>query len=154
MLIGFLHLHNFLRWVVLILAVASVIYYGIGYFTKKDFSKTDDRLGLFYLIFMDIQLLLGVALFFVGSAFSNLTSDPSFAMKTPAIRFFSVEHGMGMLIAILLVHIGRNKVKSEADDTSKFRKGFIYFGISLLIMLAMIPWPFREGIGRAIFPGM
>ncbi|CAN0486723.1 unnamed protein product, partial [Laminaria digitata] len=34
----------------------------------------------------------------------------------------------------------------------KFKVAAIGFTFGLLIMLAAIPWPFREGIGRALFP--
>ena len=38
-------------------------------------------------------------------------------------------------------------------DTQKHKRGLIFFGIAILIILAMIPWPFRQpGIGREWFP--
>ena len=151
---GMIHLHNFMRWVVLILAVLAVVKYLIGMLTKKDFSKSDDTVGLIYMIVMDIQLLVGLYLYATSSALQNLMADFGATMKAPIDRFFAVEHLVGMLLAIILVHIGRSRVKKYSESSRKYRIGFIFYLVALLIMLAMIPWPFREGIGKPWFPGM
>ncbi len=76
------------------------------------------------------------------------------AMKDKVARFFVVEHTIGMLLAIILVHIMYASVKKNIDDTAKFKKLFWYSLISFIIILASIPWPFRELISRPWFPGM
>jgi uncharacterized membrane protein YphA (DoxX/SURF4 family) len=74
-------------------------------------------------------------------------------MKDPAERFFAVEHALMMIIAWLLVHVGRSMVKRSDTDTKKHMRTLIYFGLALLLILAMIPWPFRQtGIARQLFP--
>ena len=58
-----------------------------------------------------------------------------------------------MIIAWLLVHLGRSMVKRADTDAQKHKKSLIWFGIALILILAMIPWPFRqEHIARALFP--
>jgi hypothetical protein len=44
--------------------------------------------------------------------------------------------------------------KKSVTDEVKYRKAFYYFLIALIFILASIPWPFREIIGRPLFPGM
>ena len=74
-------------------------------------------------------------------------------MKDPIERFFAVEHALMMIIAWLLVHIGRSMVKRAGTDAKKHKLTLLYFGIALLLILLMIPWPFRQaGIARQLFP--
>ena len=74
-------------------------------------------------------------------------------MKNGAMRFFAMEHALMMIIAWLLVHVGRSMVKRADTDAQKHKRSLIFYGIALLIILAMIPWPFRQaGIGRQWFP--
>lgn len=150
---GFLHLHNFNRWIILIIAMYAIVRYFMGWRQKDDFSKSDDKLSLFLVIFSDVQLVLGLYLWFTGSAFQSMMASMADTMKDSVSRFFAVEHTLGMIIALALVHVGRIQIKKNADDTVKFRKGFIYFGIALLIMLLTIPWPFMP-VARPWFPGM
>jgi hypothetical protein len=56
-----------------------------------------------------------------------------------------------MLIAIVLITIGRGVSKKSIPDTVKQKKTFWFFLVALVIILASIPWPFREGIARPWF---
>lgn len=105
------------------------------------------------MISCDIQLLMGLILYFTGMWFEKLKSGMGEVMKDPAERFFAVEHALMMVIAWLLVHIGRSMVKRAGTDAQKHKRTLIYFGIALIIIIAMIPWPFRQpGIARLLFP--
>ena len=74
-------------------------------------------------------------------------------MKEPMLRFFTMEHGLMMIIAWVLVHAGRISVKKAVTPEAKFKKTLIYFGIALLLILLAIPWPFRETVARPWFRG-
>jgi hypothetical protein len=105
------------------------------------------------MISCDIQLLLGLVLYFNGSWFNLLKTSAKEVMKDGASRFFAVEHISMMIIAWLLVHLGRSMVKRADTDAQKHKKSLIWFGIALILILAMIPWPFRTvGIARELFP--
>jgi hypothetical protein len=56
-----------------------------------------------------------------------------------------------MIIAWILVHIGRASVKRADTDAAKHKRMLIFFGIALLLILVSIPWPFREIIGKPYF---
>ncbi len=73
------------------------------------------------------------------------------AMKDSVMRFWMVEHIFGMVIGIALITIGRIAAKKATEDKAKFKKIAVYFSIGLLIILATIPWPFREFLGRGWF---
>jgi uncharacterized membrane protein YphA (DoxX/SURF4 family) len=68
-------------------------------------------------------------------------------------RFFSMEHAVMMILAWLLVHMGRSMVKRTPTDAVKHKRSLIYFGLAILIILLMIPWPFRPEISRPWFRG-
>ena len=71
------------------------------------------------------------------------------AMGNSSVRFFAVEHIFIMIVAIVLAHVGRSLSKKAADDKSKFKRAAIFFTLSMLAVLAAIPWPFMAaGAGR------
>jgi len=146
-------IHSILRWAVLLFGVWAVFAALGAVFSKRAYKSSDNKISLFFMISCDIQLLLGLILYFNGMWFSMLKTNAKEVMKDAAERFFSVEHALMMIIAWLLVHVGRSMVKRADSDAQKHKRTLIYFGIALLIILAMIPWPFRQpGIGRQLFP--
>ncbi len=149
---GMLHLHNFLRWLVLLFAIWTIINSMSGMGGGKSFTAKDKRPALFLMISADIQLLLGLFLYFNKGWFNVLTSG-GFMGKT-AQRFWAMEHMVGMIIGIVFIHLGYSVVKKNIDDAKKFKKLFWFTLVGLLVILATIPWPFREIVGRPLFPGM
>lgn len=153
---GLVHLHNFLRWIILILLVVSIIKAYTGWQGKKAFSPGDRKIWLFTLISAHITLLLGLyqaSFGRYGCFTTTLPAGMSF-MKDKFFRFYWVEHPMGMILAILLITLGYGMSKKGVTDEVKYKKAFYYFIIALLLILASIPWPFREIVGRPWFPGM
>ena len=53
-----LAVHNILRWIVLILLIITLVRAFWGWFGKREWDPTDTRVGRFYSISLDIQLLL------------------------------------------------------------------------------------------------
>ena len=143
-------LHNILRWAILLFGLWTVINALTGVMSKRAFSASDDKSNLFFMISCDIQLLLGLLLFFFNAWFDKLKSGMGAAMKDPFTRFFTVEHALIMIIAWVLVHAGRTSVKRATTDASKHKKMLLFFGIALLLILASIPWPFRESVARPL----
>lgn len=145
-------IHNILRWAVLLFGVLAVLGALSAVFSKREYKSSDNKMGLFFMISCDIQLLLGLILYFSGMWFTMLKTAAKEVMKDPAERFFAVEHALMMIIAWLLVHVGRSMVKRGSTDAQKHKRTLIYFGIALVIILAMIPWPFRiPEIARPLF---
>jgi hypothetical protein len=141
---GLLHLHNVLRWIILILLLVAIF---------QTFSKNNGikKSSLWLIIAAHTTLLLGFYQWFTGSLGLKLIQNAGFSevMKDSAARFWAVEHFAGMLIAIILITVARGKAKSLY-----YKSAFWLYFIALLIILVSIPWPFREGIGRPWFPGM
>ncbi len=143
-------LHNLVRWAVLFFGLWTLLNGITGYFGKRNYTANDNRSNLFFMISCDIQLLLGLILYFVNGWAAKL-KDLGSHMKDSYIRFFTMEHLVMMLLASALVHIGRASVKKAATDAGKHKKMLMFFGIAIVLILASIPWPFREAIARPWF---
>ena len=152
---GLVHLHNLLRWVILILVVIALVRHFAGMTGKKPFTAGDKKVGLFVMISAHTQLLLGLILWFIGPWGYKLLSSIGFpaAMKDPVARFWIMEHNVGMIAAIVLLTIGRGVSKKNLPDTVKHKRVFWLFLIALVIILASVPWPGRV-TARPLFPGM
>lgn len=151
--LGLLHLHNFLRWVILILLLVSIYKAYSGWKGKKEFSPGDKKIWLFTMISAHIQLLIG--LYQVGFGRYGFAKLPEGVqlMKDKFFRFFLVEHPVGMLVAIVLITLGHGMAKKPVSSEVKYRKAFFYFLIALIVILAVVPWPFRdELIARPLMP--
>ena len=145
-------MHNLLRWVLLFFALWTIIKSMSGMSGSRSFGSSDKKPALFLMITADVQLLLGLVLYIGNGWFKVLTSGG--AMAHAAQRFWAVEHIFGMLLSIILIHVGYSATKKDISDKSKFSRLFWFTLIGLIIILATIPWPFREAVGRGLFPGM
>ncbi len=153
---GLLHLHNFLRWFVIIFALWTIVKTMGGLSGNKPFTKAEKRPAMLLMIICDTQLLLGLLLYFTGAwGLKNIQNQGmGNVMKDSISRFWAVEHFAGMLLAIILVHIGYASVKKSIPDAAKYKKVFWFTLVAFIIIMATIPWPFREAIARPLFPGM
>lgn len=141
---GLLHTHSGLRWIALLLLVASVITALQKWQGQSGYTDGNRKLYLFTLISVHLQLVIGLILYFISP-------KVDFSMMSDKVyRFYTVEHITGMLIAIILITIGYSRSKRATDALTKQRLVAIFYGIGLLIILAMIPWPFR-GLGAGMF---
>ncbi len=141
-----LDIHSFLRWMFIILALIVMVDSLLGLFKRRAYTGTDNLLNLMLVSIADLQLILGAVLYFTGAYGYRLlqTYPMSEVMQNPVMRFFTMEHSFGMLLAIILLHISRVIIKREDNNQKKFRKQLIWLLIILLIMVAVIPWPTRE----------
>jgi uncharacterized membrane protein len=139
MLDTLLTFHNITRWLVVIAGVL-VIARAITGLRGRPWSQPDDRAGMLYTIALDVQLLLGLILFFVSPITTRALQDFGAAMQNSQMRFFSVEHSLVMLIAVVVAHVARSLSKKAPTDPQKFRRALIGFGLSFVLLLAAIPW--------------
>lgn len=137
-----LMLHSWVRWLVLLAAVAVVLRAATGLRARKLWGSADDRGMLLLTIVFDIEVLLGLVLYVglspvISVAFQNVGA----AMRNGAVRFFLVEHIFGMLIAVALAHVGRVKVRKAVEAHDKHRLALTFVLISLIVLALSIPWP-------------
>lgn len=134
---GLVHAHSGLRWVALILLLASVAV-AIGKWQgRSGYTEGNRKLYLFTLIAVHTQLLIGLVLYFISPKV-NFT-----LLSEKIYRFYTIEHTAGMLTAIVLITIGYSRSKRATEAVTKQRLIGVFYGLGLLLILASIPWPFR-----------
>ncbi|HLW39712.1 MAG TPA: hypothetical protein VKX31_04920 [Brumimicrobium sp.] len=143
---GLIAAHSGLRYIVLLLLVIAVVNALLNLKSGK-FSKKDKLINLFAMVVLHIQLLLGLALYFI----SPKVKFGSDTMSESIFRFFTVEHLLLMLIGIILVTLGYSKSKRQEDLTRKHQLVLRYYGLGLIIIFLAIPWPFIYNVGAGYF---
>lgn len=141
-----IHLHSGLRWIALGLLVFA-IFNALTSKGKNSYLKKDKMINLFSMISLHTQLLIGLILYFT----SGKVSFAAGWMKNASTRFYGMEHLLIMLLAIIVVTIGRKKAEKAALADQKHGKIVLWFSIGLFLILAGIPWPFREALGGGWF---
>ena len=153
-----LMLHSWVRWVALVLGVVTTIAALVDRGANAPGSpgalgakSAADRLGLFFMIVLDIQVLLGLLLYVALSPATALAfKDFGAAMRDPALRFWAVEHAATMLLAAILTHAGRVLARSARTPGSKRTRQIVCFGLATLAMIARTPWP-GMAVNRPLF---
>jgi heme A synthase len=134
-------LHSYWAYLVLLILILATINALIKFFAKKEFHAKDFRISLFTLIVMHIQLIIGVILFFVSDYLSLISEEGMGGiMKDSTLRSNIIEHPFTMILVVILITIGYSKHKKKLTSTSKFKTIAIFYTLSLLLVLAMIPW--------------
>jgi hypothetical protein len=129
-------IHSLLRYVVLALLLVSLVFALVQ--CKQSVQGKALKLYLFSMIAFHIQFLLGLVLYFLSPKVVFMAET----MKSPVFRFFTAEHGVGMLIAFVLITLGYKRVKATKSNKSVL----LFYGLALLVICASIPWAFR-GLG-------
>jgi len=127
-------LHSLNRFILLALLLVVIVRTFLGWQKKSAYTSTDNKLSLFLFISTHTQLLLGLILYFI----SEKVSFSSMAMKIPGIRYYTVEHITGMLLAIILISVARISAKKLSSGTAKHQRMFIFNAAALVIIVAMI----------------
>jgi len=136
--------HSWLRWAVILLGIVAVLR-ALGALRSRRWTPADDRAGLLFTIAFDVQLLVGLLLYFALSPLTKLAmQNMGEAMRAAPIRYWAVEHPFGMLVALVLAHVGRVMVR-RATEAKKARIALIFFALSLLLILGVTPWPNMPG---------
>jgi hypothetical protein len=135
-------IHSWLRWAVILIALFAILRAVTGASSRRPWSPADDRAGLLFTIVVDVQLLLGLLLYFALSPITQgALRDFGGAMGVSATRYWAIEHVFGMVVGVLLAHRGRARAKSIADHARRHKVTAIFFVLALVAILASIPWP-------------
>ena len=127
---GLMHLHHYLPFLFFIVLIISIVRSGLNKIpnVKKDIFLT------LTLIFAHIQLLLGLVLLV------NFISVAGIHMGEAANRFVTIEHPLTMIIAVVLITIGKVKAKKIEDNANANKTVFGYFAVALILIVLRTPW--------------
>ena len=132
-------LHSYNRYF-LLAALAFVLFRSIsGWLGKKPYEKADNAGAAALLGFTHLQALIGLILYFGASPIAKTAlEDFGAAMKNPWLRYIAVEHISAMLIAVVLIQLGRTFSKKAASDEEKHKKLAIYTAIAAVIIFGTL----------------
>ncbi len=116
--------HSGWQYLASLALVAAVAVYVVNWLRGQMWSALYRRIGLYAIIVIDIQLLLGLILWGVGASMGIVGAN--------AIR--TVEHPFTMLLAIVLLHAGWVWTK-RSDETVRMRNGAMTFLVAGLLVL-------------------
>jgi hypothetical protein len=138
MLTGLLHTHSLLRYFILISLILVIVNSLLGMMNRKPFGKWDNKFSLYLLIFTHMQLVVGIILYFINLSQNRLVQFNENTMKDDGLRYWAVEHLVGMLVAVVLITVARASSKRLADDTAKHKRLFIFNLVALAVIVATI----------------
>jgi hypothetical protein len=134
-----LALHSWVRWLVVLTGLAAFLRAVCG--GSRAWTGGDDRAGFWFVMLLDLQVLIGLALYvWLSPITHDAFRDVGAAMTSASLRFWAVEHGFGMLVGLALAHVGRVRIR-KAEPSRRHRVAAIFFGLALIAILASIPWP-------------
>jgi hypothetical protein len=144
-----LGIHSWVRWIALVTGFGATLAAIMGRVEGKD--SPADRWGLFLILALDIQMLLGLLLYLgLSPNMKEILANFGEAMKQPDTRFWAVEHLTAMFAAVIVAHTGRVLARKAKTPASKRMRLMLCFTLSTILMLAGMPWPGRPG-GRPLF---
>jgi len=144
-------LHSTFRWLVLLSLFYSIFRTYKGYFSEKEFSKTDNFVRHWTATIAHIQLVLGITLYSQSPIIKYFWNNFDEAKESLDLLFFGMIHISLMLFSIVLITIGSSISKRKTTDKDKFKTLLIYFVIALIIIFIAIPWPFSPLANRPYF---
>ena len=145
-------IHGLFRYVVLLLTLIVVVQGFMLMTGKKEFTSGNKRNALFMMIACDVQLMLGLVVYYTNGFI--LTLKKGDALAGHYSRFFAIEHPVGMILGIVLVHMAYSTAKKAMDNSRKVKRVFWFSLIAFIIFMAQIPWPGMRDIGKPLVPAM
>jgi chromate transport protein ChrA len=137
----FLFLHSLLRYGVLISVLVAGLVALRGFLMQRPILVGERMIAIIAMVLCHVQLVVGLVLY--------LMRVKSYTPNYPSYTFWKFEHIGTMIIAIILVTLGRSLAKRAKEERAKQLRVAVFYLIGLALMLWATPWPFREiGHGR------
>ncbi len=133
-------LHSFLRWVAILAGLAVVVRAIGGLSSGRPWDPGDLKIARVFVVALDVQLLVGLALYGVLSPFvATALADMGAAMKSADLRFWAVEHPLMMIVSLGVAHAGFVRLR-RAGSAASHRQALLFLGLAWLLVLAATPW--------------
>jgi hypothetical protein len=113
-----LTIHGELRWLVVLAAVVVIIKFLIGWLGKREYVSLDRTLLMVFTILLDINVLLGLIILFLGGGFTG-----------PRL-----EHATTMILAAIAAHMTAMWRRST-DSTIKYRNQLFMVLLAVLLVI-------------------
>lgn len=138
-----LTLHSLLRWVVILTGLLATVQAVNAWLKQSPWTRSDERLGLIFVISLDLQVVVGFVLYlFLSPVTTSAIRNLGATMSDSTARFWTVEHLSVMFFALAVVHLARVRLRHIHDPVAKHRLAALRLAIALLLIAAGTPWPF------------
>ena len=122
----FVNLHSFWRWIVLLAVTVALVRGIIGWLRGGSWTKNDRILMLVAITTLDIQLLLGLAVYGGGNHWNSSS-------------FVAYSHPLVMITASVAAHATSIMIRRTEPANNKFRTLAIGLFVALFLLTAAIP---------------
>lgn len=145
--------HSLLRWGVLALGAVFTLDVIQGALSGRRWTQLDERLGFFFIGAVDLEMTFGLLLYLWLSPIipAGFAAGAGHLFTDPVLLFFTVVHPVGMILGVVLAHIGHARRKAASSDAAKFKAQVLALVPWAFVVAAMIPWPwfsYGRGLGR------
>jgi uncharacterized membrane protein len=137
--------HSYLRYFILIVLIAVIARSLMGWVGNRPYTRVDDRIGLYLVIFTHLQLIAGIFLYF-KSPFVRFDST---TMTDDLTRYWTVEHVFVMVIVVALITAARATSRRMTESLPKHRRLVIFNTIALLLIIAILAMSDRGVLGTS-----
>ena len=135
-------LHSLLRYGLLAFLLASLFFAWRGYLLQRPILVGERMATIVTVVLAHVQLLLGLIIYMLRfKAIGKMAGLHQ--------RFWKFEHIGTMVVAIVLITLGRVLAKRAKEERRKQLLVGVFFLLALVLILWAIPWPSTEiGHGR------
>jgi len=147
-----LALHSLVRWAVVAGALASAGVAAAAWLSGRPAGRAGRVAGVAFVAAADLQVLLGLLLYFFFSPFAPAAlSHPVAGLTEAGFRYWFFLHPVPAIGAAVLAHVGRVvSRRGEEGDARRRQLAAVYAAAVVLLAIAM-PWPFFA-FGRPLWP--
>jgi hypothetical protein len=132
--------HSWWRWVVIVAGVAAIASAAMGLVRQSPWEPAR-RYGLLFGVAVDIQFLMGAALYLVFSPMTTVALNVADGLPEGSdLSFFGVYHGLIMTLAFLDVHVSAVLIRRAKTEAARQRRSLFLYGQTLVLILCTIPW--------------
>jgi hypothetical protein len=117
-------IHSIWRWVVVLVALAALVKWGLGWLQRKKPDLLDRRLLLILTSVLDVQLMLGIIVLALQASAGGIQRQ-------------ALEHAVVMVIAVVIAHL--SAMWRKRDDTAVLRNNFlVVLVVAVLIFVGVM----------------
>ena len=131
-----INFHGFISTVFTLIAIIILVRSIRGWSFKKAYTKWDRNISVLFLVFLYVQLVLGILLYFVLGYRSGGAASMEEATDQMALRFWALEHFVIMIFTLFLSQLGWIFIHKSRLDLNKHKNTLFYLGTSILLIFA------------------
>jgi hypothetical protein len=137
--------HSWVRWLVLVVSVLTFARSLSGVLQKRGWSPAERSMSIAFVAMIDIQVLLGLSLYFIFSPLvPKSLAELKAAMPVAPLRFFAIEHITMMVLALTVAHVSSVLARRAVEPRAKYKRLAWGAGLVLLLIFVAIPWPWSH----------